>query len=491
MNELLNVKWNLLLPTVLYLVAVYVIGAYCYKYVRRAKKFLEEYFVASRQIGGFVLAMTLVATYLSAGSFLAGPGTAYALGYGWVLLAMTQLPAMWLTLGLLGKRFAIVARRVNAITIIDVLEERYRSPIVVLLGAISIVVFLTAAATAQFMGGAKLFQAITGLPYEYGVLLFAVTVFVYTTIGGFRAVAFTDTLQGIVMFIGTAILFSLAVLEAGGVENISKHLYSLNPGLVTPFGPNGVLTPLWVSTFWVLVGIGVVGLPYVSVRALSYENSRALHRGMVIGTAVIGWLILGMHLLGVFSAYYLPPGLKDRELAIPLLAIELAPPILAGVVLAGPLAAIMSTVDSQLLLMSSTVIRDVYQRYVNPHVGVRKIKALSISCTIALGLLILILSYLKLGLVLWINLFALGGLESCFLIPLVLGLYWKRGNKYGAIGSMLTGISTFIVLYSIYGSRFYDMYPIVPSLAIAVIVYVLTSYLTPKPSNEVIEKFWG
>ena len=490
MHELL-IKWNLLLPTILYLAAVYLTGIYCYKYVRGARRFLEEYFIASRQIGGFVLAMTLVATYLSAGSFLAGPGTAYALGYGWVLLAMTQLPAMWLTLGLLGKKFAIIARRVNAITIVDVLEERYRSPIVVLLGAASIVIFLIAAATAQFMGGAKLFQAIAGLPYEYGVFLFAITVFVYTTIGGFRAVAFTDALQGIIMFIGTAILFGLAVLGAGGIENISRYLYDVNSGLVTPFGPNGILTPLWVSTFWILVGIGVAGLPYVSVRALSYKDSRALHRGMIIGTVIIGWLILGMHLLGVFSAYYLPPGLRDRELAIPLLAIKLAPPILAGVILAGPLAAIMSTVDSQLLLISSAIIRDVYQRYVNPHINMGKLKALSILCTVALGLLILVLSYLKLGLILWINLFALGGLESCFLIPLILGLYWRRGNKYGAIGSMIIGISSFIAIYLTYGSRFYDMYPIVPSLAMATIAYILISYLTPRPPSEIIEKFWS
>src|SRR5699024_2419677 len=145
--------------------------------------------------------MTMVATYGSASSFLGGPGDANSKGFGWALLAMSQVATGYFVLLVLGKKFAIVARRYNAVTLMDFLKERYQSATVVLLAAFSTIVFLFSAMAAQWVGGAYLIQSLTGISYIGALFVFTVSVLIYVTIGGFRAVVITDTIQGVVMFI--------------------------------------------------------------------------------------------------------------------------------------------------------------------------------------------------------------------------------------------------------------------------------------------------
>jgi len=483
------INWPVLIPTICYLILVYIIGYYCYRIVAKAPSFLEEYFVGGRQLGGFVLAMTLVATFLSAGSFIGGPGTAYFYGYGWVLLAMTQLPTAYLTLAILGKKFAIVARKIKAVTIVDMFRARYENHAVTILGAVSVIIFLIAAMTAQFIGGATLFQAITGLPYAYGLSLFAITVFVYVAIAGFRGVALTDTLQGIMMFIGTIALFGGAVWLSGGVSNLTQGLCDIDPQLITPFGPNHFISIPWICCFWILVGVGIIGLPYVSIRCMAYKDTKAMHRAMIIGTIVVGWLLLGMHLSGAF-ARVLVPGLARGDLAIPELTLRVLPPWFAGIFLAGPLAAIMSTVDSQLLLASSAVVKDLYVNYFNPKAKEKLLRRVGMAVTLILGIIIYAAAFKPPTLLIWINLWAIGGLEAAFFFPTVLGLYWKRANGSGALASMIVGIGGFILM-SKFWPRPMGFHQILPTLILALIVFIVVSYITPKPSTQILKKFWG
>lgn len=477
-------------PLVIYLLAVLLIGFYSSRARRQGESFVAEYFLGSRGMGGFVLAMTLVATYTSASSFLGGPGTAYAQGLGWVLLAMTQLPTAYLTLGVLGKRFAIVARKIKAVTIIDFLRERYEgNRAVVLFSATSAVVFLIAAVVAQFIGGARLFQSVTGLSYVWGLVLFAGVVMVYVTYGGFRAVVLTDAVQGSVMFVGTALLLVATVRAGGGLANIMQQLKAVNPELLTPYGVKNFISVPWISSFWVLVCIGILGLPQNAVRAMAYRDSRAMHDAIVIGTLVVGLLMLGMHLLGVL-ARVIVPDVKVGDMVVPLLTLKVLPPFLAGVFLAAPLAAIMSTVDSQLILMSSTIIKDVYLNYINPRADERTVERYSVIINLVLGLVILAAAVRPPSLIIWINLFAFGGLEAAFFWPLLLGLYWKRANAAGALASQIVGVAAFIFLSKVL-PRPFGMHPIVATLGLSLIAFLVTAYLTRPPEFGTLKRFWG
>ena len=478
-------NWEVLTPLIIFLMVIFLVGIWSNRKIAKADGFLSDYFLGSREFGGLVLAMTMVATFASASSFLGGPGAAYSLGFGWVLVAMSQVATGYFVLLVLGKKFAIVSRRYNAVTLIDFLKERYKSTTVVLLAAISIIVFLFSALAAQWVGGAYLIQSITGISYMASLFIFTLAVLIYVVIGGFRAVVITDTIQGVVMFFGTILLLTAVIISGGGLSNIFSDLVSINPNLITPFGDDGSLTAAYVSSYWILVSVGVIALPQVAVRAMSYKDSKSLHRAIIIGTIVVGTIILGMHLIGVFARPILP-GIEVADQVIPLVALEVLPPWLAGLILAAPLAAIMSTVDSLLLLVSSSVVKDVYINYIKPKASEKQVKRVSMSVTSIIGIVAFLLAVSPPDLLIFLNLFAFGGLQSAFMWPLVLGLYWKYANKNGAIASMITGMSSYIAIH-LYNEAFGDLFGVhavtVP-VFLSLIVFVIFSMIFKQESYE-------
>src|SRR3954470_17232426 len=425
-------------------------------------------------MGGFILAMTMVATYGSASSFIGGPGIAYTQGLGWVLLAMSQLVTGYFTLMVLGKKFAIVARQYKAITLIDFLKERYQSKTVVILSAASIIIFLFSSMTAQWIGGARLVESLTGLPYTTALLIFAFSVLVFVIVGGFRAVAITDTIQGVVMFGGTLILLIATIKAGGGIPRIISDLAAENPNLISPFGADRSLTPSYVSSFWILVGVGVVGLPQIAVRAMSYKNSKAMHHAIIIGTFVIGTIMFGMHLIGVLARAVIP-GIEIGDKVMPTLTLEVLPPLLAGIVLSAPMAAIMSTVNALLILVSSTVVKDIYLNFIKKDATEKQIKNTSLIVTTIIGLAVLLFALNPPDLLVWLNLFSFGGLESVFIWPIVFGLYWSRGNKYGAISSMVIGMSSYI-LFDRFAPNALGMNTVVLPVLLSLIAFIIGSF---------------
>ncbi|MEH7226590.1 sodium/pantothenate symporter [Bacillus sp. JJ1566] len=475
-------NWEVMIPFLGLLVVIFIIGIYAAGHLKKSTGFLQDYFLGSRELGGFVLAMTMVATYGSASSFIGGPGAAYTIGLGWVLLAMIQVVTGYFVLAVLGKKFAIVARKINAVTLIDFLKERYNSKWVVLLSAGSIIIFLFASMTAQWVGGGRLIESLTGMSYTSSLFIFAVSILVYVTIGGFRAVALTETIQGIIMFIGTLIILIGTIIAGGGIPAIMNELIAENPNLVSPFGHDGSLTPLYLSSFWILVGVGVVGLPQIAVRAMSYRHAKAMHQAMVIGTVVVGFIMLGMHLSGVFARAIIP-GIDVPDTVMPLLAMEVLPPWLAGIVLSAPMAAIMSTVNSLLLIVGSSIVKDVYLNYIKPDATDQAVKKISMSVTALIGILVFFLSIHPPDLLIWLNLFAFGGLEAAFIWPVVLGLYWRRGNKYGAISSILVGVGSYILIHTT-NPEVFGMHSVVLPVFFSLITYVVVSLLVKEKDLE-------
>src|SRR5699024_10101229 len=176
-------NWNVIIPLILFTLIIFAIGFWSSRKLSSSNSFLSDYFLGGRELGGLVLAMTMVATYGSASSFLGGPVAAYSIGLGWVLLSMTQVATGYFVLLILGKKFAIVTRRFKAITLIDFLKERYKSHTVVILSAFSIIIFLFSAMAAQWVGGAYLIQLLTGISYTGALFIFTISVLIYVIIG--------------------------------------------------------------------------------------------------------------------------------------------------------------------------------------------------------------------------------------------------------------------------------------------------------------------
>lgn len=471
-------NWGIVLPLIIFLFIIFIVGFWTNKFVRNSDSFLQEYFLGSRSMGGFILAMTMMATYGSASSFIGGPGIAYSTGLGWVLLSMAQLPAGYFVLMVLGKKFAIVSRRYEAITLNDFLKSRYESQWVGILAAISIIIFLFSSIAAQWVGGARLLESLFNITYPIALTIFAFSVMIYVIIGGFRAVALTDTILGSIMFFGTLILLVAVIISGGGVTNIMEKLIAIDPGLVMPFGADGNLSASYVSSYWILVGVGVVGLPQIAVRAMSHKNSKSMHHAIIISTVFVGIIMLGMHLIGVF-ARAINPSISVADSVMPTITMEVLPPFLAGIVLAAPMAAIMSTVNALLIMVSSAVVKDIYLSYFNPQAPDQKVRSISYLVTAILGVIVYLMALSPPDFLIWLNLFSFGGLEAAFIWPVVLGLYWKRGNKYGAISSMIVGVTSYILFHQFYPNAF-GMHTVVLPILLSLVTFVIISIVTEK-----------
>lgn len=359
--------------------------------------------------------------------FVGGPGAAYKFGLGWVLLAMIQVPAVWLALGALGKKFALLSRESKALTINDLLLYRYKNKYLVWISCIALLIAFFAAMTVQFIGGARLLETTIGISYTNALLIFAVTVGLYTFIGGFRAVVLTDTIQGTVMILGTIILLGATIYAAGGIESAVQKLNEIDPHLTSPYGPNDMLGFQFMASFWILVCFGVVGLPHTAVRCMAFKDSKALHNGMLIGTVVLSLVMLGMHLSGALGRAILP-ALDVPDQVIPTLMLQVLPPIVAGIFLAAPMSAIMSTIDAQLIQASSIFVKDLYLS-AKPEMAQnqKKISWFSSIITLILTALLILAALNPPKMIIWLN------------SPLA---DWKRRfcglSCWGCIGKKLT-----------------------------------------------------
>ncbi|MGL5126045.1 MAG: sodium/pantothenate symporter [Fusobacteriaceae bacterium] len=445
--------------------------------------FMEEYFIGSRSMGGIVLAMTIIATYIGASSFIGGPGVAYKLGLGWVLLACIQTPTAFLTLGILGKKMAIVGRKINAVTISDFLRARYNNDLVVIFGSLAMVFFFIGAVVVQFVGGARLFESVTGFPYQWGLVMFAVVVILYTTFGGFRAVVLTDAIQGFVMLIATVILFVVLLQKGGGMQNIMETVMKIDPNLLTPTSGGAISKP-FILSFWMLVGIAVLGLPPTAVRCMGFRDSKSMHHAMIFGTSVVGIIMIGMHLIGVMGIA-IEPEIEIGDKAVPILALNHLPKVLAGVFIAGPMAAIMSTIDSLMILSSGTIIKDLYIRYIlkdEKKVDEKKIKMIAQGTSLVFGLIAFCLALNPPDLLVIMNLMFLAGQEAIFFCPIIFGLYWKKANATGALAAMMVGLGSYVYMFFM-KTNLGGVHQIVPVISLAVIAFVIGSLLG-KPTDE-------
>ena len=452
------------------------------------KSFLEEYFVAGRGLGGIVLAFTFLATFASAGTFIGYPGFAYKNGLTVVMTGINQITMVFLTFGLIGKRIGQIGRRTGAITFTDLLRNRFDHPLIVIGVVAAILVFFTGFMIGQFAGAARILEAVAGVPYRVGVLIFALTVLIYTTVGGFRAVAWTDTLQGLVMAIGLILVFPAFVALGGGFAKITSGLVAQSPDYVFAPGPKSWLAPGMLISFWFLwVWISVAN-PATVMRFLTFKDTASLHKALIVGTIVATLFYIPMFYMGA-GIRTIFPGIHPDQ-AIPNTYVTALPGIIAGLALAAPFAAVMSTVDSLLLVMASALVRDVYQNYLKKDATEKSLQGLSYGCTLGIGILVLIMTYYPPELIAkWIIYFG-GGVTAAFLVPVLSALYWKRATTPGAICAIFGGFILFVFLDNVWKNPLHIM-SYVWGVLCSLILMVVVSYLTKPQSKETLELYFG
>ena len=488
---------QMLAPVIIFFVILLAMGFYVQKKSAdaRAENYSKDYFIGGRSLGGFVLAMTLVATYGSVSSFLSGPGVAWEKGFGWVYYASTQVVAAYLVLAVFGKKMAVVGIKTDSVTVVDLIRSRYNSDIIATISAIAIIVFFTTQMIGQFIGGAQIFSAVTGLSYVAGLLIFALVVVLYTTVGGFMAVAITDTACAIMMLVGMFCLVFAIVSKAGGIENImvtineaSAQARATGVGydMLDPTASGSIPVQLFI-TQWMLCGVCTVGLPQTSVRCLAYKDTKSVHRAIIYGTIVCGAMMVGMHLIGVLARGVLtslPEG-ASTDTVIPTVMVQYMHPVLAGITIIGPLAATMSTVSSLLISGSSAIIKDLYLH----HKEVKKeavdqkfVGKISVAVTFLMGIVAIILSINPPDIIVWINMFAFGGLQTAFFWIFLFGLFWKKANKTGALWCVVGGMVAYCGVY-ILDIQISSFHNIIVGIVVGLICFLIGNSMG-KPTEE-------
>lgn len=507
-----------LLPIGIFFAVLLTIGYITSYRANRAAHFKKEYFLGSQNLGGIVLAMTLVATYGSVSSFISGPGVAWNLGLGWVVFAAPQIITAFLILGMLGKRMTILAHRTDSLTVIDLLFERFKSRTVSFILAVMMVLFFTAMIVGQFIGGAQIFAGLTGIDYSFGLIIFALVTVLYSS-GGFRAVAITDAVCAFLMLLGMFILAYVIISEGGGIAAIMDTLSKVNIDEATgisrnlEFNAGGNLSLGLLFSSWVLVGFATVGLPQSLVRCMGYKSSHDLHKSMIIATVVCGALMIGMTMLGVLSRAVITEMPKaGTDAVIPTLLATKMHPIIAGVTILGPLAATMSTVSSLLIAAASAIIRDLFKSLhrdsttasankasanANANAGAIKSasneehelikdassssisyheKLIARGTTMVMGVVAITLALFPMDIVVWVNLFAFGGLESAFVWPIILGMFWRRFNTCGLLTSIALSLSVYAI-FMIFKLPFFGCHSIVPAMLAGLIGAFIGTYI--------------
>lgn len=444
----------------------------------------KNFFIGGRNMNGLVLAMTTMATYTSVSSFISGPGAAgLTYGYAQAWVAAVQVPVTFLVLGVLGNKLAMESRRTGAVTIVGYLKARYKSDALVIVTSLLMVAFFIAQMIGQFTGGATLISTITGLSHVKALVIFGVVVIAYTAFGGFTAVAITDAVQGIVMCIGTFLFLFFVLRQGGGLAGIDAGLQANLPDVYDNL--TAVYTPGGLVSFWVLVGFGTLGLPQTAVRAMGFKNTKSLHSAMWIGAITCSFVIVGMHLAGVWAGALVDTAdLPTSDYFIPYIIQKIMPVGIAGIFLAAPMAAVMSTVDSLLLLAVAAIIRDLWRNYVVRDDAEKiarydkNVKKVSTLLTIVLGVLVMVLTLDPPDIIFFLNLFAMGGLECAFFWPLVGGIFWEKGSKEGAIASSIGATAIYIFCY--YNVSLWGVNAVVWGLIGGGIIYYAISRLTNK-----------
>lgn len=482
-------RWDVAAPIIILLGAMAPIAYYAYTRSNKSAGQTANYYIGGRSLGPWVLIFTVLASAASAGTFIGTAGLTYSQGYGWIWGALMQVPSAILGLGLLGKKFAIVARKLDFVTFTDFFKERYESRAVTFCTALGMVIFLVAYMVAQFVGGARVLQSITGIPYWVLVVAFAGMVALYTSFGGFLAAAFTDAAQGIVMLLGGVALWVVVLTAIGGFAEAEAGQAELDPGMLVLPGDSGFDLPMMIS-YAIMFGLLLAALPHVSVRAMSYRNSTALHTALIVGPAIMAVMTLGFGAMGVFGRV-LYPDAELADLVLPSLIIDHLPGAFAGAVLAAPLAAVMSTVDSMILVVSAALVRDLWVGFVKPEMPDRQQYRAGTWVSLGIGIVVLVAALQPPEFLQYLVNFAIGGLEAGLFVPLVLGLYWKRGNALGAVLALVGGMAYFLVASNVSEALAFGMMPVAPAAVCAVVLYVAAGYLGPPPPRRVLVKFWG
>lgn len=450
---------------------------------------VKGYYVAGKKLPSWVIAFSSNSTGESAWLLLGLTGMGYMVGIHAFWVVLGEVLGVTLAWVVVARPFKAYTDRYDSVTVADFLEDRFRDRAHVLrLISAFIILSMTAMYTAaQLTASGKAFNAFLGTGYGTGVLVGAAIILFYTTVGGFKAVAYSDLLQGLLMFGCLLLLPIVGIAAAGGWTPMLDSVRAQDMTLLQPLGGLG-FTPAGIASVagFIAIGLAFLGSPQLLTRFISARDTREITKGSFIAVICIIVFDVGAVLAGI-SGRALFPGLADPETIYPLMAGELFPAVFTGLFLVVVLAAMMSTTDSLLILASSAVVRDVLQKVLRPDLSQLQFSRFGKATTVVLGVGAIFMALAEVRVIFWFVLFAWSGLACAFTPVVLCALFWKRTTRMGAIAGMVAGFTVTVAWVLLFKSEFYDLYEMIPGFLAGLAVTVGVSLLTEPPAGAAEE----
>lgn len=434
----------ILIGFIVYLAVLLFVGFATFRF----NKTLSDYVLAGRKLGIWVVTFSERASGESAWLLLGLPGVVFAAGLSelWVAIGCTTgILFSWM---FIARRLRVESEANYALTIPEYFENKYddETRFIRTLGTLIIVFFFTFYVCAQFIGAGKVLNVTFDIPHFWGMVIGALIILFYTIMGGFMAVAWTDFVQSMLMVFTLVLLPIIGLIEFGGWDKIVSFIAQNKADHLSILGGNaGILAALSVISglSW---GLGYMGQPHLLARFMAIKKPEQLHKGAFIG---ISWAVLafwGAMFIGLFAiTSYTMEGIGDQEKVMPLMATTLLPGWLAGILISGAIAAMMSTADSQLLVTTSAVAEDIYHNYIDRDASEKKLVTVSRIITFCVGVAAFIIATFSQEFVFTMVAFAWSGLGSAFGPALLLSLWWRKTTREGILAGMLAGTITTVI----------------------------------------------
>lgn len=434
------------------------------------------YFIAGKQLPYWVVAFSANATGESGWLLLGVTGLAYAVGVHAFWVPLGEVIGVALSWLLIARRLKTRSDKSGAITLLDYLDSQVqdRLQLLRLSGALIIMVMVLTYVSSQMVASGKAFSDFLEVSYREGVAIgVAVTLF-YTTLGGYKAVAYTDLVQGLAMLLALVLLPLVAIAEIGGIDSLIAGLEAADSGLLLPLGEHG-WSLVGVVAVASLLGIGLpfLGVPQFLVRYMSIKSAAQLPKAAGVSIATTVCFGVGAVCIGL-AGRVLFPGLADQELVMPTMSRELFPPLVTGFLMVVVLAAIMSTVDSLLILLSSAVTRDLLQKVVRPSLSALQLSRIGKLATLVIGLAAFALALEERSLF-WFILFSWSGLGAAFGPVVLCTLFWRGVTLAGALAGVLGGFLTTMVWGVFVKPLAHNLYEAIPGFAAGFLLILLVS----------------
>ncbi len=493
----------IIIAIVIYLAAMVAIGAV---YSKKNKN-TDDFYLGGRKLGPLVTAMSAEASDMSSYLLMGLPGLAVVYG-----IAEASWTAIGLAVGtyvnwlLVAKRIRLYSHKINAVTIPEFFAKRFHdnAKVLSLIAALIIIIFFVPYTASGFSACGKLFSSLFGVDYQIAMIISAVVIVLYTTLGGFSAASTTDLIQSIVMTVALFVVVGFGVSQAGGVHAVLENASQLpayfsltstgdGAGGTTPYGGLTIVSTL----AW---GLGYFGMPHILLRFMAIEDSKKLKTSRRIASV---WVVISMAVaifigtvgVGMIGAGVLDGGFDGERVIIEISKLlstyGIFPALVAGVILSGILAATMSTADSQLLAASSSASQDIFISFFKVKLSQKKAMLIARASVILISVIGVIIALDENSSIFRVVSFAWAGFGAAF-GPLVLfSLFWKRTNKAGAVAGMVTGgAMVFIWKYIIAKlSPVLNIYELLPAFILSSLAIVAVSLLTKAPDKSITDEF--